>query len=77
MNIRKSYNPNYVKLNSNACEATETNHKNNLQPSAKDNQINQIETNSEKSSNESNPSKKLKPKYQRGYQAKRIMPCDW
>ena len=59
MNIRKSYNPNYVKLNSNACEATETNHKNNLQPSAKDNQINQIETNSEKSSNESNPSKKL------------------
>ena len=56
--IRKSYHQNYVKLNSNACEATATNHKNNLQPSAKENQINQIKTNSEKSSNKSNLSKK-------------------
>ena len=58
IDIRKSYHQNYVKLNSNACEATATNHKNNLQPSAKENQINQIKTNSEKSSNKSNLSKK-------------------
>ena len=58
IDIRKSYHQNYVKLNSNACEATATNHKNKLQPSAKDNQINQIKTNSEKSSNKSNLSKK-------------------
>ena len=57
IDIRKSYHRNYVKLNSNACEATTTNHKNNLQPSAKDNQINQVKTNSEKSSNKSNLSK--------------------
>ena len=36
------------------CEATATNHKNNLQTCAKDNQINQIKTNPEKSSNKSN-----------------------
>ena len=47
-----------VKLSSNACEATATNHKNNLQQFAKENQINQIKTNSEKSRNKSNLSKK-------------------
>ena len=36
------------------CEATAINHKNNLQTCAKDNQINQIKTNPEKSSNKSN-----------------------
>ena len=41
------------------CEATATNHKNNLQTSAKDNQINQIKANSEKSSDKSNLRKKL------------------
>ena len=54
IDIRKSYHQNYVKLNSNACEAIATNHNNNLQPSAKDNQINQIKTNSKKSNNKSN-----------------------
>ena len=52
--IRKNYHQNYVKFNSNACEATATNHKNNLQPSAKDNQTNQIKANSEKISDKSN-----------------------
>ena len=55
---RKSYYQNYVKLNSNAFEATAANHKNNLQSSAKDNQTNQIKANSEKSSDKSNLSKK-------------------
>ena len=41
------------------CEATATNHKNNLQTSAKDNQLNQIKANSEKSSDKSNLRKKL------------------
>ena len=40
------------------CEATATNHKDNSQSSAKENQINQIKTNSEKSSNKSKLSKK-------------------
>ena len=40
IDIRKSYHQNHVKLNSNACEATATNHRNNLQPSGKENQIN-------------------------------------
>ena len=40
------------------CEATATNHKDNLETSAKDNQINQIKTNSEKSSDKSQLSKK-------------------
>ena len=54
IDIWKSYHQNYVKLNSNAWEVTATNHKNNLQPFAKENQINQIKTNSEKSSNKFN-----------------------
>ena len=58
IDIRKSYHQNYVKLNSNECEATATNHKNNLQPFAKENQINEIKANSGKSSNKSNFSKK-------------------
>ena len=58
IDIRKNCHQNYVKLNSNACEATATNLKNNLQPFAKVNQINQIKTNSEKSSYKSNLSKK-------------------
>ena len=58
IDTRKNYHKNYVKLNSNACEATATNHWNNLQPSAKDNETNQIKTNSEKSSDKSNLSKK-------------------
>ena len=58
IDVQKSYHQTYVKLNSNACKTTATNHKNNLQPSAKDNHINQIKTNSEKSSKKSNLSKK-------------------
>ena len=58
IDIQNIYHQNYVKLNSDACEATATNHKNNLQTSAKDNQINQIKTNSEKINNKSNLSKK-------------------
>ena len=54
IDIRKNYHQNYVKLNSNACEATATDHKNNLKPSARDNQTNQIKTNSGKSSNKFN-----------------------
>ena len=42
IDLRKSYHQNYVKLNSNACEATARNQKNNLQPFAKENQINHI-----------------------------------
>ena len=57
IDIRKSYRQNYVKLNSNACEVIVINHKNNLQPSAKDNQITQIKI-FKKSSNKSNFSKK-------------------
>ena len=58
LNIRKTYHQNFVKLNSNTSEATATNHKNNLETSAKDKQINQIKTNSEKSSDKSHFSKK-------------------
>ena len=58
MIFEKAIIKNYVKLNSNACEATATNHKNSLQQPAKESQINQIKTNSEKSSNKSNLSKK-------------------
>ena len=54
LNYYQCYDDQY----NNACEATATNHKNNLQPSAKENQINQIKTNSEKRSNKSNLSKK-------------------
>ena len=32
IDIRKNYHQSYVKLNSNACEATATNHKKNLKP---------------------------------------------
>ena len=57
--IRKTYHQNYVKLNTNASEATATNpDKSNLQPSAKDNQTNQIKANYQKSSDKSNLSKK-------------------
>ena len=40
IDIRERYHQNYVKLNSNACEANAITHENNLQPYAKDNQIN-------------------------------------
>ena len=53
IDIRKTYHQDFVKLNSNKCEATATNHKNNLETSAKYNQINQIKANSEKSSDNS------------------------
>ena len=56
--IRKAYHQNYVKLKTNASEATGTNPKKNLQPSAKGNQINQMKTNYQKSSDKSNFSKK-------------------
>ena len=59
IDIRKRDHQNYVKLNTNACEAAATNNKNILQPFAKDNQINQIKTNSVKTSNKPNLSKKL------------------
>ena len=36
IDIQKSYHQDYVKLNSNVCEATGTNHKNNLQACAQD-----------------------------------------
>ena len=58
IDIPKIYHQNCVKLSSNVCKATATNHKSNLQPFAKENQINQIKTNSEKNSNKSNLSKK-------------------
>ena len=53
--IRKAYHQNYVKLKTNASEATGTNPKKNLQPSAKGNQINQMKTNYQKSSDKINP----------------------
>ena len=53
IDIRERYHQNYLKLNSNACEANAITHENNLQPSAKDNQIN-----SKKSSDKSDLSKK-------------------
>ena len=58
IDVRKTYHQNFVKLNSNGSEATATNHKNNLETSAKENQINQIKTISEKSSDESHLRKK-------------------
>ena len=50
IDIWKTYHQNFLRLNSNTFEATVTNHKNNLQTSAKDNQTNEIKTNSKKSS---------------------------
>ena len=58
IDFRKTYHQNFVKLSSNTCEATATNHKDNLQISVKNNQTNQIKTNSEKNSDKSNLSKK-------------------
>ena len=60
IDIRKTYHQNFVKLNSDTCEATATNHKNNLETSAKENQINQIKTISEESSDKSYLCKKSK-----------------
>ena len=57
IDIRKTCHQNYIKLYSNACKATAKNYKNKFQPSAKDNQLNQIKANSEKNSNKSNNSK--------------------
>ena len=57
IDIRKTYHQNFVKRNSNTC-ATATNHKNNLETSAKENRINQIKSNSEKSSDKSHLRKK-------------------
>ena len=57
LNLEKELT-NFVTLNSNTCEGTATNHKSNLEASAMDNQISQIKTNSEKSSDKFHLSKK-------------------